>query len=81
MVRAPALDGANVLDHRDQMRLQGLITRARLRDDRIDSNADRFLKRAADSKAGSIPSPFPDPPAYDPNLCRRILAAPPSAVR
>ena len=71
-----SFDGATLLDHQDQMRLQGLIGRARLRDERIDSNAQRFIKRAAD-KSGLTPRPVPDPPAYDPNLCRRILAEPP----
>jgi len=69
-----AFDGASVLDHQDQMRLQGLITRARLRDDRIDNNADRFLQRAAD-KTGLHPKPVSDPPAYDSRLCGRILPA------
>lgn len=66
-----AFDGAIVLDHSDQMRLQGLIARARLRDDRIDSNADRFMRRAA--KSGLRPKPVPDMPAYDPKLCVPIL--------
>jgi hypothetical protein len=67
-----SFDGATLLDHQDQMRLQGLISRARLRDDRIDSNAERFLKRAAE-KSGLSPQAVPDPPAYDSHLCRRIL--------
>ena len=65
-------DGATMLDHQDQMRLQGLITRARLRDARLDDNARRFLKRAADN-SNLYPEDVPDPPVYDPNLCRRIL--------
>jgi hypothetical protein len=65
-------DGATMLDHQDQMRLQGLITRARLRDGRIDDNAQRFLKRAA-RDSGLQPQDVPDPPAYDPNLCKPIL--------
>ena len=69
-----SFDGAVLLDHADQMRLQGLIGRARLRDDRIDSNAERFIKRAAD-KSRLSPKDVPDPPAYDANLCRRILPA------
>ena len=64
-------NGATLLDHQDQMRLQGLIARARLRDERIDSNADRFIKRAA--KVGLEPKDVPDPPVYDPNLCKPIL--------
>ena len=67
-----SFDGATLLDHQDQMRLQGLIGRARLRDERIDSNAERFIKRAAD-KSGLTPNQGPDPPAYDANLCGRIL--------
>ena len=65
-------DGATMLDHQDQMRLQGLITRARLRDERIDYNAQSFLKRAAE-KSGLGPRDEPDPLIYDPNLCRRVL--------
>lgn len=67
-------DGATALDHQDQMRLQGLIKRARLRDERLDDNAKRFLKRAAE-KSGLRPKDVTDPPVYDPNLCRRILPA------
>lgn len=69
-----SFDGATMLDHQDQMRLQGLIARARLRDDRIDSNAERFLKRAAE-RSGLDPKDVADPPAYDSNLCRPILAS------
>lgn len=65
-------DGAKLLDHQDQMRLQGLIKRARLRDSRIDSNARRFMKRAAE-RSGLGPKDVPDPPAYDSHLCQRIL--------
>jgi len=65
-------DGATLLDHQDQMRLQGLITRARQRDKRLDYNAQMFLKRAAD-RSDLHPADVPDPPAYDPNLCKRIL--------
>ena len=70
-------DGAAMLDHSDQMRLQGLITRARLRDERIDYNAQSFLKRAAE-KSGLGPRDEPDPLVYDPNLCRRILPPQPA---
>ena len=65
-------NGATMLDHQDQMRLQGLIARARLRDERIDNNASRFIKRAAD-KADLHPQVGPDPPVYDPDLCKPIL--------
>ena len=70
-------DGATMLDHQDQMRLQGLITRARLRDARLDYNAQSFLKRAAE-KSGLGPWDVPDPLVYDPNLCRRILPPQPA---
>lgn len=64
-------DGATVLDHDDLMRLQGLITRARLRDRRITGNARRFFSRAAamDLK----PQADPTWPAPDPEMCRPIL--------
>jgi hypothetical protein len=39
-------DGATTLDHGDQMRLQGLITRARFRDQRITLNARNYFKKA-----------------------------------
>lgn len=68
-----AFDGADFLDHQDQIRLQGLIARARLRDDRIDSNAERFLKRAA-KKSGLHPKAVVDPPVYDARLCEPILS-------
>lgn len=64
-------DGATSLDHQDQMRLQGLIFRARLRDQRIDDNYGRFIKRAA--ALGLHPEPAPVRPVYDPNLCKPIL--------
>lgn len=65
-------EGATLLDHQDQMRLQGLIARARLRDERIESNSNRFLKRAV-MKSGLHPKPVADPPAYDSRLCVPIL--------
>ena len=64
-------DGATLLDHQDQMRLQGLIFRARLRDLRIDDNYGRFIKRA--EALGLHPKPAPVPAVYDPNLCNPIL--------
>lgn len=67
-------DGATLLTHQDQMQLQGLIIRARLRDARLDQNAQRFLKRAS-SIIDLHPKDIPDPPAYDPNLCKPILQA------
>ena len=66
-----SFDGTNELDHQDMMTLQGLIYRARLRDKRIDSNAARFMKRAA--RIGLKPEAAPDPAPYEPELCRSIL--------
>ncbi|MEA3082129.1 MAG: hypothetical protein QOD54_1797 [Sphingomonadales bacterium] len=65
-------DGASGLDHQDLMRLQGLITRARLRLRRITGNAARFTKRAA--ALGIRPVPDPEWPAPDTGICRPILA-------
>lgn len=70
-IELASFDGATMLDHDDQMRLQGLIFRARLRDRRIDSNAKRFMKRA--SALGLTPIPAEDPAPFEPELCRRIL--------
>jgi hypothetical protein len=64
-------DGATELDHQDLMRLQGLITRARLRLRRITTNADRFIKKAA--TLGIRPVPNPEWPAPDTEICRPIL--------
>ncbi len=64
-------DGATELDHRDLMRLQGLITRARLRDRRLTDNTLRFFKRAA--KMGLEPELDPTWPPPDPQICRPIL--------
>ena len=66
-----SFNGATQLDHQDMMKLQGLIYRARLRDQRIDANAARFMKRAA--KIGLEPTAALDPAPYEPELCRRIL--------
>ena len=65
-------DGATMLTHQDQMHLQGLITRARLRDARLDDNARRFILRAA-TMNGLGPKDVSDPPVYDPDLCNPIL--------
>jgi ribosome modulation factor len=67
-------DGANLLDHHDMMRLQGLITRARLRVFRMNDNARRFMKRAA--ALGLAPKAPADLPATDPTICRPILGGP-----
>jgi hypothetical protein len=64
-------DGATALDHQDLMRLQGLITRARLRLRRITGNAERFTRHAA--AIGIRPVPDPDWPAPDTEICRPIL--------
>jgi hypothetical protein len=64
-------DGATELDQQDLMRLQGLITRARLRLRRMTNNAGRFMKRAA--AMGLQPVPDPTWPATDLSICRPIL--------
>lgn len=64
-------DGATSLDHRDQMRLQGLITRARFRDQRITLNARNYFKKA--QRIGIRPRSDPYWAAPDPELCRPIL--------
>jgi hypothetical protein len=55
----------------DQMRLQGLTTRVRLRLRRITGNAVRFAKCAA--AVGIRPVPDPEWPAPDREICRPIL--------
>jgi hypothetical protein len=70
-------DGATELDHQDLMRLQGLITRARLRLRLITGNAGRFTKRAA--AIGLQPVPDPTWPVPETEICRPIL--PVSAAR
>ena len=72
-IELASFDGATLLDHQDQIRLQGLIFRARLRDSRIDANAGRFMKRAA--AIGLKLAPEPDLAPYGPELCRPILPA------
>lgn len=69
-------DGATELDHHDLMRLQGLITRARLRLRRITGNAARFTRRAAEM--GITPVPEPDWPAPEQEICRPVLPAAPA---
>jgi hypothetical protein len=68
-----SFDGATELDHPDLMRLQGLITRARLRDFRMTDNARRFIRHAA--RMGLTPKMNPDWPEPEPEICRPILAA------
>ena len=72
-IELASFDGATLLDHQDQIRLQGLIFRARLRDSRIDANAGRFMKRAAAIGLKLIPEPDLIP--FPPELCRPVLAA------
>lgn len=64
-------DGAAELDHRDLMRLQGLITRARFRDQRITLNAVNYLKKA--SRMGIESRDDPSWATPEPELCRPIL--------
>ena len=66
-------DGATELDHQDLMRLQGLITRARLRDMRMNDNAARFTRRAAEM--GILPKADPNWPKPKTQLCGPILPA------
>jgi hypothetical protein len=65
-------DGATQLDHRDLMRLQGLITRARLRDQRITLNALNYYKKAA--RMGIKPRKDPTWAAPETAICRPILS-------
>ncbi|MEP7129738.1 MAG: hypothetical protein ABI770_01270 [Sphingomicrobium sp.] len=71
-IELASYDGATELDHQDLMRLQGLITRARLRLYRMTSNFGRFAKRAA--ALGLKPVPDPTWPATEVKICRPILA-------
>jgi hypothetical protein len=64
-------DGATYLDHHDLMRLQGLITRARLRDRRMTQNSLRFTRRAA--QIGLVPSFDPTWPPAEQVICRPIV--------
>ena len=70
-IELASFDGATELDHQDQVRLQGLITRAGWRLRRMTGNFDRFVKRAA--AIGIGPRALPDFPAHDPTICRPIL--------
>lgn len=64
-------DGATELDHRDLMRLQGLITRARFRDQRITMNALNYLRKAKALGIGPRDDPHWPPPEMA--LCKSIL--------
>ena len=72
-------DGSSELDHRDLMRLRGLITRARLRNQRIASNAVGTLKCAED--IGIRPHWSPAWPALTRDVCKPIIAGIASAER
>jgi hypothetical protein len=64
-------DGASELDHDDLMRLQGLITRARLRLLRMTTNFERFVKRADEIGLKPVADPTWPPPGTD--TCSPIL--------
>ena len=66
-----SFDDATQLDHQDQIRLQGLVYRARLRDRRIAENYRDFSKRAA--AMALQPKADPTWPPMEPSLCRPIL--------
>lgn len=64
-------DGASQLDHQDLMRLQGLITRARLRVDRMTTNFGHFVKRAEEIDLEPVADPTWPAPGVD--TCRPVL--------
>ncbi len=66
-----SFNGATELDHADQIRLQGLIYRARLRDRRIGDNYGRFSRRAA--AMGIRPRFDPIWPPIEALLCQPTL--------
>ncbi|MEQ7872416.1 hypothetical protein ABDK56_00200 [Sphingomonas sp. ASV193] len=70
-IELASFDGVTELTHEDQMKLQGLISRARLRDMRIDSNYARFAKRAA--RIGLHPVAIDDTAPIDPAICKAVL--------
>lgn len=67
-------DHATDLDHGDLMRLQGLITQARLRQQRFTSNAEGYF--AAASKLGIEPKSAPDWEPPMPDMCQPLIAGP-----
>ncbi len=77
-IELASFNGATDLNQDHMMRLQGLIFRARLRDKRIDQNAVRFIKRAAES--GLVPTKERGVLNYEDELCRPILPPPAPAV-
>jgi len=64
-------DGATELDHKDLMRLQGLISRAELRLQRMTGNFRRFAKRAEVINLKPLADPTWPAPGRD--LCGPIL--------
>lgn len=71
-IELASFENAPRLEHADMIRLQGLIFRARLRDRRIDENAERFMRYAAD--IGLTPKAGRNAPPLEPELCRPILS-------
>jgi hypothetical protein len=67
-------DGAEELDHRDMMRLRGLISRARLRGDRMTANAALYFRNAA--QIGIAPTTGADSPAPTRELCESLFSPP-----
>jgi hypothetical protein len=65
-------DGASQLDHGDLLRLQGLITRARFRSQRITLNALNYRKKAR--RLGIMARADPSWAKPEPEICRPILS-------
>lgn len=65
-------DGAPTLDNRELMRLRGLISRARFRDNRITSNATIYLRDAA--KIGVQPKDDSDNRFLEPGFCASLFS-------
>lgn len=72
-IELASFNGVDQLTHEDQMRLQGLIFRARLRDQRIDENYGRFVKRAA--LLDIVPRGNPEWPDGEMEHCGSIFSA------
>lgn len=66
-------DGAVNLENRDLMRLRGLISRARFRDQRMTYNTMIYLRDAA--ALGIKPREDPDFSSYDPVFCNSIFTS------
>lgn len=65
-------DAAERLDHRDMMRLRGLISRARYRSDRMTANAEIYFRDAA--RMGIIPTRNPDAQTPSRELCATLFS-------